>query len=153
MIRRGNEEPIDFPRPEWVDDAGKPWSHPTLEFMQKRGFVEVFPDVVPPTPEEISANKKSLIAAISNAAREAVESQANAALQDQMYANYKSATPHPMIVEVIQWGKAIYLEAENRKAQVQAGVADDYGVLCDFSSFGEKPYTVYQLYLAGLVEL
>jgi hypothetical protein len=153
MIQRGTEEPIDFPCPNWTDEDGKVWSNPTWEFMGRRGFVQVVAPPHVPTAEEIAAGKKRLIAAISNAAREAVESQANAALQDQMYANYKSATPHPMIVAVINWGKSIYLEAEMRKAQVQAGVADDVLALCDFSSFGEKPYTVYHLYLQGLVEL
>lgn len=153
MIKRGTEDPIGFPRSEWTDENGKVWSHPTLEFMQLRGFVEYFPEAVAPTSEEISANKKALISAISNAAREAVESQANAALQIQMWANYKSATPHPYIVANEEWGKAIYMEAENRKSQVQAGVSDDYATLCDFSSFGDKPYTVYQLYVAGVVEI
>jgi len=102
-----------------------------------------------------AATRKEAIHQISQAAKDAVENEANAALQIQMERNYKSATPHQMIVDIINWGKAIYMQAEVNKSMVAAGLADDgdYAPLCDFSSFGPKPYTVYQLYLAGLVEL
>lgn len=47
MIRRGAEDPINFPiRGDWTDENGKAWSNPTLEFMQLRGFVEYVPEVV-----------------------------------------------------------------------------------------------------------
>jgi hypothetical protein len=109
--------------------------------------------------EEIAAAiatlRKEAIRQISRAAKDAVEDEANAALQIQMERNYVSATPHLMIVEIINWGKSIYMQAEVNKSMVAAGMADDgdFASLCDFSAFGPKPYTVYQLYVAGLVEL
>lgn len=106
-----------------------------------------------PTPEQIEAQKKTLIKQISHAAKEYVEAQANAALQDQLFRLYTLPAPHAMVVAIINWGKSIYNEAEYRKAMVQAGVADDPMTLCDFNSFGEKPHTVYELYMAGLVQL
>jgi len=118
-----------------------------------REYVE--PEPLPPTVEEVAALRKEGIRQISRAAKDWVEDEANAALQIQMERNYQSPAPHPMIVEIINWGKAIYMEAEIRKSMVAAGMADDgdFADLCDFSAFGQKPYTVYQLYVAGLVEL
>jgi len=153
MKLRRNEEIINHPCQNWTDENGTRWSRPTLAFLQARGFAEYTAPAVPPTPEQIAQDKKYLIAAISAAAREAVESEANAALQDQMWANYKSDNPHPYTVANVEWGKSVYVESEIRKSMVEAGTADDYSALCDFSSFGQKPHTVYQLYLAGVVEL
>lgn len=130
---------LQFSTPEERDALGIVWADDPVQ--------------PPPTPEQIEAQKKELIRQISHAAREYVEEQANAALQDQLYRLYNLPDPHAMVVAIINWGKSIYNEAEVRKAMVQAGVADDPITLCDFNSFGEKPYTVYQLYVAGLVQL
>lgn len=154
MKMTNGTETVTLPCAEWMDtEAGKLRLWPTMEFMQKRGFVEVVEPPHVPTPEEVAANKKTLITAISQAAKDYVEIEANAALQDELKELAKSTPPHEMVTAIRAWGKAVYAEAERRKAMVDAGVADDYMTLCDFSSFGAKPYTVYQLYLAGLIEL
>jgi hypothetical protein len=40
MILKRNEEIINHPLPEWIDDTGKVWSNPTVDFLMKRGWVE-----------------------------------------------------------------------------------------------------------------
>lgn len=154
MQMTNGTEVVTIPCAEWMDtELGLLRLWPTVEFMVKRGFVEVVEPPHIPTPEEIEANKKALIRAISQAAKDYVELEANAALQDELKELAKAEPPHEMVTAIRTWGKAVYAEAELRKAQVDAGVADDRVTLCDFSAFGSKPYTVYQLYMAGLIQL
>lgn len=108
---------------------------------------------VPPTSEEIAKSKQQLVDSISAACKQYIEHQVNAALQVEIYPQYLVADPHPMVVATVNWVKSGYMTAEVRKSQVLAGIADNAAELCDFSSLGQKPYTVYQLYAAGIVRM
>lgn len=128
------------------------------------------PAPTPLTETEIALQRQYLVDAIASAAREYVEHRANAALQDELRDSRAllnialASNPNPeqlaeintklnILNAVRDWGKVVYNEAEVNKALAQAGVSSDYAVLCDFTAHGDKPYTVYQLYQAGLVTL
>lgn len=121
------------------------------------GALEITQGYIAKSQAEIDSTRDEAVASaiytISAAAREYVELRANAALQYQIYEHMKLSTPDPRMVEVYDWGRSIYNEAEVRKAQFEAGLSDDVVALSDFSSFGDKPYTVYQLYTWGLINL
>lgn len=128
-------------------------THPDRVWNGVALVIPATPEVFPPTQEEIAANKQYLVDAISAACKEYIEHQVNAALQVEIYPQYLAAAPHPMVVATVNWVKSGYMTAEIRKSQVLAGIADNATELCDFSMLGQKPYTVYQLYTAGIVRM
>jgi hypothetical protein len=99
--------------------------------------------VVPLSPGELEANKAARVEEIAEAARVYVERRLNYSggflVRDLLAGN----PANQRAIETEQWVRAIYTEAEYRKALTYAGLwqADHL----DFSAHGEKPWTVAQL--------
>lgn len=101
------------------------------------------------TAEEISTETAQAIAdncvAIDDAARDYAEHRlqpVGMVLVDRMM---RYPTPNAKAQAVDTWMQSLYVESEYRKALCLAGLGPMDGSELDFSSFGEKPYTVAQL--------
>lgn len=101
MIKR-NEETINHPLPEWIDDTGKVWSNPQLAFMQKLGWIEYVVPIVPPTQAEIFAQAQ---AELTNTIQQHLDSVAQTRNYDGIHSLCTYATdPDPVFAAEGQAG-------------------------------------------------
>jgi len=107
----------------------------------------VYFPAVDKSAEELAAEKEANIQRIAYASKAYLDAQIDA--DGMLLVDRLLRRGHQYGVENDAWGINLRLEQYNRMAQVDAGLpfTDD---MCDFSAFGNKPWTVPQMMMAYL---